>query len=415
MYTLIRSIGKPLGTINRWLEIEVGDTPIKDIYQTYSKVFAILKNSFKTNEVVLDLTKVRNEIGNEVSTLNEYLVKIGNKSLPTTDTIPKLDDKYVRYADVFKSGYKVRIANEKKSFDAKIPRGDKKSLYLTKDNLNFEDFRDYCMVVCNGYFHFVDADRDGAWVLNAMYSNLVSKDNYIGILNFREVGKIKHIPIKSDMVFKLSEEQSLSHQMGIDIKEDITDKTVILVLGGYMHILDPRVFYQYNDTSIIINTYNLPIIARFHESLEYLDLSSLPYHESERNESLVALVDYLSDENMLAYATLSQSFIVLLDNAEVYTEKHYIRTPPTPNLLIDFNNEPEYPLFHRVGKCANYWSREEHGQYALYVDDNQWSRRFYETIPFTQIPTVVDSEMTQHPVELSRGHYLKIGTDIKLT
>lgn len=414
MYTLIKAIGKPRSNDRRWVEFDLGEMKMKDLFESYRKAYAILSNPFIDHQVSLDLDELKQKYVVSEITFNQLLESLGNKSLPTQDTIPKLENRYVKYRDAFMAGYKIKATNAKKSPDADIPKGDMHDIYLSKEGVNFHDFRKYCMVAVNGFFHYLDCDETGAWVMDGMKSNIVSKQNLIGILSFKDVGELSYMKIKEDMLFKLSEEQDYRYQLGIDTGRNLDGKTVILVVGGYFHILSSNVFYQYNDTSIIVNTAKLPLLARHQEMRQYLNIEDLPFERSSKNESMIGVDDYLSDENLVSLFTMSQSFIVLLDNDELYTEKEYIRTPPTPGLFISIN-EPDRPLFHRFGKIANYWYRLEKGQYAVNVEDNQWSRLQSETIKLDLLPATCDSEDTQMPVILSPGFFYKIGTDITLS
>lgn len=418
MYTLIRAVGKPRTTQHRWVDVEVADTAMSKLYSDYDKLYLILTNPFIPNEVTLDIDEIRHQYSTSNLTVTEVLVETGNKNLPTINTIPQVTNKYLRYADAFQAGYKVTPVNKGKAIDADIPKGDKESLYVTKANLDYQLFKDHCVCLVNGYLHYTDVNDQGIWVVDGMKSNNYSGHATLGILSFKELGKIKSIGFKPDMIYKLADETTYGQQLVIDVGESITDKTLILVIGGYMHILDKRSFTTYNDTSILVNTVNLPIAERFHESRQWLDFSELPYIKNSNNESAFNITDFFSDENILAYFTMSQSFIILLDNNEVFVEREFIRRPPTPKLAIIPNDNkgevPNLPLTHMTGRMANYWAREDKGHWAIHLDDNQWSQRNYWTIRDNLIEAKSDHELPGNEVELSRVAFLKIGSDISL-
>ena len=76
--------------------------------------------------------------------------------------------------------------------------------------------------------------------------------------------------------------------------------------------------------------------------------------------------------------------------------------------------KPVLPLFHKTGQVINYWSRHQHGLWAITMADNQWSRRFFETNDFSRLNALMDSEQSQMPVLLSMGFFLRIGKDISI-
>ena len=413
MYTLVRAVVKPRSNENRWVDKDIANIKMVDLYKDYRKVYAVLSNPFIEGNVTLNIEEIQSKYAVSEITFSQMLVENGNLNLPTSYKLPNVANRFARYVDAFMAGYKISPANIKKAHDVDIPLGDKESLFMTKKKLDYSEFKKYCLVAVNGYFHYTDATSEGIWVVDGMKSNFHCKHNTAGIVSFKELGSIESIPIKREQVYKLSEEMPLYKQAIIDVGKNIENKTVILIIGGYMHVLDRRVYNTFNDTSIAVRLSNLPLVERFHESREWLDLSVLPYEKSSNNDSAINREDFLSDENILAYLTLPQSFVVLLDNSEIYVEREYVRRPPTPKLLISFK-KPEWPLFHKTGKFANYWPVEEQGQWGLHVVDNQWSRRQYETINHGMLEAMDDNEQTDKPVELSRAYFLKIGTDIKI-
>lgn len=413
MYTLESAVAKPQGNDNRWVTLDISTMKLVDLLMNYKKVYVVLTNPFIDHKVTLDLEEIRAKYSVSKLTFTEFLTETGNKNLPTIDSVPVLSNRYVKYRDGVMAGYKITPVNSKKSPDADIPKGDKKDLYLTKKGLDFTEFGDYCMVSVNGFYHYVDTDSKGAWVIDGMKSNAVCKENYLGITSFKEVGKIQHKHITKEMLFKLSEIQDYRYQLGIDVGENINNKTIALVIGGYFHILDNRIFYQYNDNCIIVNTAKMNLLSRYQEMRQYLNLEELPFERSSRNESMVVVDDFLSDENLEALFTMSQSFLVLIDNTELFTETEYLRTPPTPGLLIT-PSVPDRPIFHRFGKLADYWWQKGCHFYAVQVGDNQWSRLQSETIQLAKLPATGDSEQTQMPVDLSPAFFLKIGCDLEL-
>ena len=49
------------------------------------------------------------------------------------------------------------------------------------------------------------------------------------------------------------------------------------------------------------------------DAKKYIDLSSLPLSKTIRNIDQISISEFYSDENILAYLTLSQSFFILID------------------------------------------------------------------------------------------------------
>ncbi|BDD79587.1 hypothetical protein [Burkholderia phage FLC9] len=415
MYTLVSAIGKSFASQGRWVDVDIGDMPLYQIYATYVKVYAVLTNPFVDGQVSLDLSQIQATDGGLSITFNEFLTENSDTVLPTSTTIPTLSARYAEYKDARRAGYKVQPINATAAPDAQLPLADKTWLYLTKvDNqgksIDFDLWYKSMMVTINGFFHRIDATPTGGYVVDGMLSNFKCHQNLIGLLNFQNLGTLTYVPITEAMIYKQSSDQLYRNQMHINLGQDITNKTVLLSLGGYLSVLDGKTMSRVGTQTVRIDFNNLPVIERFHESLPYLDFSALPYQKDPNDESLIVVADFLSDANLVAYATMSQSFFVILDNSEVFLDYEYPRVGNIVNKLTSFV-EPKYPLITGLGKVADYWSVEEDKQWAITVYDNKYNNRTYDTIDLKNAVMVNNARQSQDVVRHSRAYFLKIGTD----
>lgn len=416
MYTLVSAIAKSFASEGRWESVDIGAMPLTQIYSTYVKVYAILTNPFVTGQVSLDLSAIQAGESGLSITFNEFLAANGSTVLPTSTTIPTISPKYAEYKDGFRAGYKVQPINATAAPDAQLPLSDKTWLYLTKtdslgNSIDFNLFIQSCMVSVNGYFHMVEASPTAAWVVDGMLSRNISQQNQFGILNFQNLGKLTYVPITSSMIYKQSSAQAYRNQMYVNLGQDISNKTVMLSLGGYLHILDGKTMYRVGTDQVAINFNNLPILERYHESMQYLDFSSLPFERDPNDPSKIAVADFLSDANLVAYATMSQSFFVILDNPEIFVEYDQVQTGRLVDMLVAYQ-EPKYPLVNGVGKIADYWSTWEDGKWSLTVYDNKWNWRTYNTVDWRNQQIVNKARQSMNPEQHSRAFFLKIGSDL---
>lgn len=419
MYSLLKAIGKSFSDSNRWSETDISNLTVNELFTRFRRLYIVLTHPTIPHPVTLNLDALRDFKLDRAPNAHydlkfkDFLVALGNLNLPTVNKLPQEGTQHVRYQDAFRAGYTVTAVNEGLSPDAKIPQADKHSLHLSRSDLDFTEFGDYILAAVNGYFHIVEADRKGAWVIDGMRSARHCGLNMLGLLSFKGIGKLKCVPIKESMVYKLDETDGLSRLLGIDVGENLNNYTILLVLGGYLYTQSENVFNQVSDNAIVVRMSNIDLLHRYQTSRQWLDYSSLPFETSTVNDSLINVEDFLSDENLLAYATLSQSFVVLVDNSELYSDKEYVHTPPTPNQVISYS-KPSLPLFHAEGRLAHYWSVEEDDRWCLHLPDNQHRRYQYETDRIGAAIAIHDSEDTQQPVDHSQAYYWRIGTDVQL-
>jgi hypothetical protein len=411
MYSLISAVGRPIQNQGRWEAASIGDMPMTAIFATYERVLATLSHPYLDHNVCLDLDNIRSQYGSKAMTFNQVLTAIGSMTLPTTDTLPVLKTKYARYMDAFRAGYKIQPVHPTAAPDAQIPEAEKTWLHLTRDNTDYQLFYQSCLISVNGFIHATDYSTQGVWVQDGMKSRNLSRRNNIGIHSFNGVSKLSFVPIKPEMVYKQDPDQDYSDRMHIDIGIDISQKAVLLVLGGYLYTPDPRTFYRISDTAFAINFANVPYIDRYFDSKHFIDLSSMSIDASTVNPNLVAVAQLLSDEALVKYATLSQSFFVVLDNPEIFIEHEYIHTSKMPGMYISYV-EPKYPLLTELGKVANYWYSYEDGQFSIVTTDADRENPIYRTVEARLAKSLSNSRNPVCPSQNSELRYLKIGADL---
>lgn len=411
MYQLVKVIARRMETESRWEEVDLSTTPINQIYRLYSRCWLVLSNPFITNQVALDFQLVRKDIGTSNATIPEWLVSNGSNALPTTDRIPELKVRYALWNDGFRGGFKIQPVSPNASPDAELPIGSKSWLYLSKPKIDWTLFNKCCMVTVNGFFHRLVGNASGAWVAGGMHTQIKSGQNQLGLLSFRELGRLQYIPITESMLYKQDPNQLMRDQVNINVGVDLENYTVLLVLGGYLHLLDDRAFKQHGMQTLMVNTRGLPLIERFHESRYYFDFDDFPWHKTDRNPSQIALDDFYSDAFLTRYFTMDQSFIVLLDNRDIFLERKPLHLTPGPGLMVSYE-KPNHLLVNGVGKSSEYWATLEDGQYSVTVQNNFYHLRQYHTTDANSLLTVGEERPPYDPVIHGNAHFLKIGTDI---
>ena len=411
MYTLISAIGEPRGGDSRWAAVEIGNMPLATIFSTYSNVFAVLSNNFLDHNVSLSLADIREAHGASSATFNDFLAGLGNSALPTSDAIPELNTRYAKYADAFHAGYKVTPVHPTAAPDAELPPSERTWLRLTRRDTDYVLFKKSVLVVINGFIHQTDGDVNGVYVKEGNNSATLSRRAEIGLISFRELGQLTQVPITEEMLYKQKPEQRMRDRTFVNLGQDLTNKTVMLVLGGYLHLLDAKTFYRVGEQTVAIDFGNLPFYERYLESREVIDLSSLPIEKTNRNDSQVGVENFLSDEVITAYMTLSQSFFVILDNPFVFSSRLAVHEAHMPGMFISYQR-PDYPMVAGYGRTMNYWYTYEDQQYSLTVTDSFKPNRVFNTVNAKAQQSIADSRLPNDPVRHSMGYFLLIGRDI---
>lgn len=409
MYVYVKSLTADHNLGSQWVDTDIRNLKLKSIFSLFRKIYVTLTNIYLTNPVVIDLDTIKTEYCNSELTFNEFLDHIGNRNLVTTLDYPELKRKFAVFSDAFRAGYKVEPQNIYAAIDAQMPASEKTSLRLSRPNpvTNMQTFYDHCLVTINGFFHRTDCDGNYAYVLNANKSMFKSRQNQIGILNFLNIGKVKQIPITQDMISKQSNNLNMRFKTFLTIEEDITDKTVMLVLGGYLLFIDGKSFLQINEKTFALIFNDMPILERLYESRPYLNLESLGLPVSSDNESLVNADEFLSDEVLTKYMMMDQSFFVVVDTPSLTTTKHFIRSSNLPGMFTS-GFDPVYPLFVGNGRVAEYWKTHEDGFWSVTVQDSYLRNNVFSYNPQDYLNNISDHRVPDRTTYNSRGFLLEI-------
>jgi hypothetical protein len=270
---------------------------------------------------------------------------------------------------------------------------------------------DTTLVSVNGFYHRTDVkNNEGLVVYKATQTVRKSNQNQIGLLTFHGMCGIATHSIIEEMISRVDINTPLSSAANINTGLDLTGKSVAFVIGGYFHMLSTLVS-RVGDNSFRIDFSNYPLLDRYFEMSHYLDTSGFTRSETPVNPSQISVEELQSDDNIKALLMMNQSFMVVLDCEEVYSEVNYVRKTGYPGCYIAYT-DPKYPLVTGLGRHNEYWYREEDGQYQLTVYDNVVSNRIYNTVnPYLE-NSVSDSELPTDPVYLSGAYLMMIGRDV---
>ena len=377
-YELLSAIAKVKDEQSLWVDVDLNVLTITQLFDMYSEVRVNLKNIFTKQEGGLILFDLINDIVKFNGTFVEYLKSIGNKAIPLNGEKYEIKTKGLIYHEVLTNGFEViPVMTGSVSDDSFANKHLYKDLLINKFNVDPIDMQKHTLVTVNGYFHQTDANKKGMWVQDG-YQTMVKRDKQaVGMISFENVGALEQIPIKAPMISKIFDATPLYKELVIDFDKPVKDKTILLIIGGFLHVLDYDVFYLISDSAIKVKLSAIPLLERIHLSNLDLDLEDLGFDTTYNKEALHVKQLY-SDESIMKYMTKSTSFVVLLDNPEVFKEIIYPRRRRIPNNFVN-DKLPTKPLFGQLGKCEEYLIFKQSDAYTMLTANCQVDRRVYGT------------------------------------
>jgi hypothetical protein len=108
--------------------------------------------------------------------------------------------------------------------------------------------------------------------------------------------------------------------------------------------------------------------------------------------------------------TLSQSFLVFIDNPDLFIEYDTLRRSSLANIYTSYT-QPKYPLTLGYGRLGDYWSVIEDGQWSVTVQDNIKWNYIFNTVPEGDLISYDNGVTSWDPFEKSRCQFMRIGSD----
>lgn len=402
MYQLESAKVKPFGRNGFWQDEDISAKTIGEIFQDYKKGILILSNNFLVGTLYLDIEDMKSLVFiNTEITLSNWFIEIGNTALPTTTVAPDFSSKIVKYGDAWKANYDFQEVSPTANPDSQLPLSSRPDLLLKREGTDYMAMGKQCLVSINGLLHLSGGSVHGLRVRDGGHSARIANKTQVGLLSFNQIGDFQLIPFNRSMVANPNEYIDLKQRIYLNVGTEITNKGIMLSIGGYLHAIDttaiggliaedPGSFHvvktagnywitglsiaidinkpfkigqhvtgsgiptnttlrewiitgnqitslrlsnqiEFTNTSAIlimnepasinifdvvgpstirINWFKIPFIQRYMESRKLIDLSTLGLSVNPDNESQVSIEELYTDETILRYLELSQSFLI---------------------------------------------------------------------------------------------------------
>lgn len=409
-YQLVAAKARSKGLDATWSDVNISNMSIGALFASFKSVWLTLSHPALTNHVYLNLNEVRESISARYqgATIPEWLSNIGDAALPTSVTLPSLELRRVRYNDAWRAGYDIKPIDRFRNDDAEIPYGDKNDLLLSKDGVDFQVYNRYAMVSVNGFFHRTGASPTGLQVVGGGRTGRISNDNQVGVFSFIGVGTIDYIPITGSMIYKTTEQSRLADRAYVSLPYSTEGKTVLLSIGGYLHVLDGA-YSRIGPRTLRINVNKICLPERLLDSRRYIDLSSLPLSVDEDNPDHLSIDEMFSDEVVRAYLSLPQSFVVVVNAEDFFVRRHAIANSTMPGRFEVPEGTERLPLFGAWGKHYDYAIFRDWGVNILACKENHRQRFQFRTTDWKNRESIDGSLNTYRPWDWARGELLEMG------
>ena len=343
-----------------WLMLDVRAMKLVDLFSLYRNIEVALTDIFD-NKLTLNLYEYESELRNSSKTLSEWLSTIGDRSLATTSGYPTLSIQLANYLPIGFSLESIMLAKRGYHPSHVVPVEDYADIIVDQPRVSSDVLHNYTLCSVNGYY--VDSTYHDYGMRLFEGGNIVRRSGNIalGMLNFENIGKVSKVPVQSNMVHKVDDTMSYLDSVVVNVGVPLKNKTVGLVLGGHLHLLDGLVKII-GDQTIMFSMRQMRYVERVLGSRDSLDMSFMGLDALDVNSLVSGLI---ADDSILKYLTCPHTFVVLIDNPNVYIEELMPdQTGRWGQYCIDGNADLG-GLYDQYGQCIDYWPKWEMNQWAL--------------------------------------------------
>lgn len=411
MYSYISAIVLDRSPSAQYQPAELATTPLYVIFNSYREIYITVHHSSLPDDLYINLTLLRSELSSNASTLQDWLVAIGNRSLPVIAALPSTTLKYASYRNAIQAGYHLDLPKPGVNVPSYFPTNYQTTMaIMTRPRFETDMtlIDRYCLVSVNGFFHKTASDNATTYLYDAQSTLRKSRDNHVGIVSLKDIGELTKFSLTNDSIAPQGVGSPLKERTYITLPTDLTNKTTILVLGGYLVFPQENVFWQTSNNSFALNFGMIPLLERYFESRNYLDLSGLGLSIDPEAPDKIDPVELYSDRVLLNYLTMTQTFLVIVDSSVLFANRKYPSQSQIPSLYTTYQ-EPRYPLVLNFGRCAEYWSVRDGDRWSLSVQDTFLKHGVYGTTGGEPIVNLTDRLIPSSPFHISSPYFLEIG------
>lgn len=414
MYSIVRTYVKDNSPRAPYLLEDVSTVPIGQLKDLYRDVLLVLSNTFLPTIRQIKLSAITGYI--ETETLNEFLIRNANTTLPTVELNEPNSDVYATWIDGFQLGLDINLENPLGNLESR--REDKKDIAIKSSIVQSLELYNNCLFTVNGLIHRANFAGDKILVVDGGVSLNKTNRNTLGVFNLGHLGKITNHRVDCTEVVREHPSTPLGETAYVKLPvppETLKGKSILLSLGGYLMIPDDRILVELGLGIFKINFNLLPLLERFYDSRDRISMSKVEsvLGKSTVNPDLISVTELYSDNGIKAIFDMSQTFFIVVDTPELFVDYEYLEDLGLKG-VGKTRSLPDKPLITNVGAMSEYWIRKDSDGYMLSYVDYLIPNYLFNTTELKRPSDWVENEVVDNKTIPYDSHSKSIGRLLKL-
>lgn len=387
-----RKMGSPYKTV------DVRNMLLSDIVDNYFDGWIELSNNLVTEHFFVDLPSLRRmalPYGQNV--FQYWLGQVANIALPSYNGTPSIKTSQIIYSNGWQAGFSAQRClpgNAQVITDGSYPNSSLRDVLVTKSGYNGMQLSGKLLATVNGLLHCTSFNNAGMVILEAGRTLDTGNNNSFGLLDFENIGNVTTVSLTPQMILGTG----LSSKITIQLNQNLTNKTAMISMGGFLHAMDGSYTILDEVKGVIqIDTPQIDIPRRIQMTMPLIDLSPLGLAVLPTSNNAVSISAVMSDAVLRKYMCLSQSFIIIVDAPTMYVNKNIVGRTLIPG-HYEYHQPSTLPLLDDYGRMLEYWSggggdngAGRPAPYVMRINPREYSRvPLYETSDLEDIDWLYD-------------------------
>ena len=413
MYSVINILGKPISSDGHYRPIPIGES-IEVLLSDYVDCIIELSHVSLQDPVGLLLSNVVDLLllTDRTQSLDQWLSSIGSLALPTKETPYEIKRELVKQSCIISTDMRISFVNKTGQWTSGMTDDMLTDVALVREDIDHVEIFKHCLFSVNGLLHIADATADGIYIHDAASSIKLENKVQMSAISFHGIGEIETIPISLDLIDRGV--YSRYHDgFNLNLPNDISGKTVMLSIAGHLHY-NNDCYSVTGDNSIFVDWSKIPIAERYYDGRSKIDWSafvSVAEQTGMIDDTVLSDLARTDDSSILAILQMSQTFIILVDSADLFYEHRYLEKTALPGRYLS-NVLPIGPIRTTEGYLNPYKVTKIAKWFWISMGLNWTKHRVVEKTNYRSTGNYRDGRVSQDPKYLSRGRELLMGKEI---
>lgn len=404
MYTYKYSVGRYKNYRPGYHIVDISDYSVADLEKLFDILYIVVNDGFYKVDISISLEDYRFSFAlNPAMDIAGWLA-LQNGNLKSAQVFPGNIYQYVKLERIFTYGFfhypaDLNLANDRQDDLFSDAAPDIRVKHYLVDNVDYGKINDYSLFTINGVFMRSISRTDGIYLKGAGLDYIKHKhDLRIGAMNFEKLGKVKTVPITTDLLLEETIDGNIRWSCELD---NIVGKTIYVVVNGQL-LVDDTIVYRIAENRVAID------LGSFDVAHHYLN-----YKEYTHTPKLTVLSNFEGYKRQAL--TAHNSFFVIVDNPSLGIDIVPLTTFHYPNALHSMDTF-QHPVVLDNGMFPTPYIRSYGIKQRLLNHD----LRVYNKYPFMSAGALGgnvllnDAVNQGDPGTLSKGYMFKIhGVDLK--